>query len=68
MRFRVVDTNVINERGEVTHKRYRIIDTEDPGDPSKHGVYEDKGEAESECNRLNLEHPDNLVEEARFVD
>lgn len=56
-RFNVIDTNLIDEQGKPTgKKRYRILDKQDAGQPSKHGVYEDKAEADSICAKLNAEH------------
>ena len=57
MRFMVVDTNVLIGHGQVSHKNYRIIDTEDPSDPSKYGVHPTREEAQRICDQLNLDNP-----------
>ena len=38
--------------------RYRVIDTTDPNPANKHGVYDEKREAEAVCKALNAQHPD----------
>ena len=55
-RFRVIDTNEIDEQGRPTGlKKYRIFDKQNPSGPSKHGVYTDRTEADSVCAKLNAE-------------
>ncbi len=57
VRFKVIDTNVIDEQGRPTgQKKYRIFDKEDPSDLSKNGVFSDKPEADSVCAKLNAEN------------
>lgn len=48
-RFKVIDTLHV-ESGST---RYRIFDSKDTGNANKHGVYEDKAEADGACARLN---------------
>ncbi len=57
IRFKVIDTDLIDEQGNTTgKKKYRIVDSKDVEQRSKHGVYEEKAEADSVCSRLNAEH------------
>ena len=52
-RFKVLDFIKI---GEGT--RYRVIDTTDPDPANKHGVYDERREADAVCEALNQQHPD----------
>jgi len=57
IRFKVIDTNVIDEQGRPTGQtKYRIFDEEDPSGISKNGVFSNKTEAESVCAKLNAEN------------
>jgi len=51
-RFKVLDFIHATNGGT----RYRIFDNEDQANSNKHGVYDDKAEAESVCSKLNAEH------------
>jgi hypothetical protein len=56
-RFKLVDTHLSKTDGSPTgEKRYRVLDTQNPSDPSKYGVYEDREEASQVCDTLNAEN------------
>ncbi|QJI40486.1 hypothetical protein HKK52_05995 [Pseudomonas sp. ADAK2] len=51
-RFKVLD--FIHATSGAT--RYRIYDGKNRGDANKHGVYDDRADADSVCAKLNAEH------------
>lgn len=50
-RFKVLDFINATDGGV----RYRILDSKDPGNANKHGVYESKAEANAACSKLNAQ-------------
>lgn len=52
-RFRVIETTRIDDG----IKQYRVLDLDEGGSASKHGVFKARVEAEAVCSLLNADHP-----------
>lgn len=56
-RYRVTETYIIGADSKPTgKKKYRISDRTRIDPHQKHGVFEDKREADEACEKLNAEH------------
>ncbi|MNF06350.1 hypothetical protein D3C80_2062840 [compost metagenome] len=60
-RFRVIETYTLDDGS----KRYRVVDLVEGGSASKHGVFNERPEAEAVCSTLNAKHPIQLLRASR---